>query len=182
MERIDAKLPNSGIIHPMDLDHVPANARAGLNAMNAKHPLTNVDKGALASKTLQRYIDGTPLETIAQELKVSRGRLYQILVEHDPDGWRQAKTAQTLVRYDDALNELRDAPDGLELNRAREVIRTAQWHLERVCRRIYGQDAPAVQINVNLGDVSERIRELERELLGNAAALSVDKSGSADSV
>ena len=37
---------------------------------------------------------------------------------------------------------------------ARERLKSAQWDLERVCRRIYGQDAPAaggrVSINISL--------------------------------
>jgi hypothetical protein len=46
------------------------------------------------------------------------------------------------------------AANPLDLARAREQLRGAQWDLERVCRRIYGQDvaqvAQAVQVNINL--------------------------------
>ena len=59
------------------------------------------------------------------------------------------------MRKDDAENELDGATNALDITRARERLRAAQWDLERVCRRIYGQDAPpagvnAVQININL--------------------------------
>jgi hypothetical protein len=51
----------------------------------------------------------------------------------------------------------------LSLSRARERLKAAQWDLERVCRRIYGQDAPpqgvnAVQININLKRVGSEPR------------------------
>ena len=61
----------------------------------------------------------------------------------------------------------RSAQTPLDLTRAREQLRSAQWDLERVCRRIYGQDQPpagmnAVQININLrGDAATTHRTIE---------------------
>jgi hypothetical protein len=44
----------------------------------------------------------------------------------------------------------------VELRRAETKLKSAQWNLERVCRRIYGQDAPKeptekVNIILNIG-------------------------------
>jgi hypothetical protein len=61
----------------------------------------------------------------------------------------------------------------LEVARATNAAKIAQWELERVCRRIYG-DAPPVQVTVNIGDVVGRVAELEREL-AIAAALPPDR-------
>ena len=63
------------------------------------------------------------------------------------------------VQYVDRLRQA----NGVDLARARESLRSAQWDLERVCRRIYGQDAPpnaaqAVQININLRAHAAAIR------------------------
>jgi hypothetical protein len=49
---------------------------------------------------------------------------------------------------------LREAKDGLELARARELVRSAQWQLERVLSRIYGQKqevAPSSAVQINIG-------------------------------
>ena len=59
---------------------------------------------------------------------------------------------------------LRNTAVALTLARLRACeaqLRAAQWDLERVCRRIYGQDAPpagsaAVQININLRNQSDK--------------------------
>jgi hypothetical protein len=52
----------------------------------------------------------------------------------------------------------------LNLNRADRLARLAQWELERVCRPIYGQDAPSVTVNLNVQTISNQINQLEREL------------------
>ena len=77
-----------------------------------------------------------------------------------------------MAEHDKAEESLRQATDGVTVSRGRELARLQQWKLERVLRRIYGQDAPQVVVNLNLGDVGQRIAQLEQELRVNAAVLS----------
>ena len=169
----------------MDLDHVPANTKSGLLAMqylegNSKLAHLGTSEQT-ATLVLNRYIAGESIIHIASTLKVSSERLYMLMLDQCPDDWRKAQAGKSLKMLEECEMQLEGAEDGVGIGRARERGRLACWRLEKVARREYGQDAPAVQINVNLGDVGERIRELERELLGNAAALSVDNSSGADS-
>lgn len=150
----------------MDLSSVPAHARAGLLAMNAGNPLANLDPKTVCMDVIARYMDGESISKIADGYGLkSTERLYQLLVEHAEDHWKRATTARALARHDTAIRTMEQATDGLSLSRGREVARTAQWELERVCRRIYGTDPPQVNIQVNLGEVGNRIAELEAELL-----------------
>jgi len=77
------------------------------------------------------------------------------MLKHAESEWKDAQVVKAMKRKEDAEDLLETATNALDLTRARELLRSAQWDLERVCRRIYGQDAPpqgvnAVQININL--------------------------------
>ena len=107
---------------------------------------------------LQRYLSDETTEQIAGSYGVTRQALGQYLLKTAEAEWKDAQVARAIARKEKAEDDLEDAtktPDMLSLSRARERLRAAQWDLERVCRRIYGQDAPpqgvnAVQININL--------------------------------
>jgi hypothetical protein len=107
---------------------------------------------------LQRYLSDETTKEIAASYGVTRQALGQYLLKVAESEWKEAQVARALARKESAEDDLEDAektPDMLSLSRARERLKAAQWDLERVCRRIYGQDAPpqgvnAVQININL--------------------------------
>jgi hypothetical protein len=88
------------------------------------------------------------------------------LTEHAEAEWKSAQVGASLERLEEAKTEMNAATTMQDVARAREKARLAQWDLERVCRRIYGSDAPAtlgqgtVTISINL----------------NAAALPVDNA------
>ncbi len=147
----------------MDLSNVPEHTKAGLVAMNAGKPLAELSCGT--AEILGRYEKGEGIEAIATDMGITPPAIYRYLARHAQEQWKEYQAANALHAYQQAEDELRTAQDGVSLSRARELVRSQQWKLERVLRRIYGQDAPTVQINLNLGDVSQRIQDLERELL-----------------
>jgi hypothetical protein len=56
------------------------------------------------------------------------------------------------------------ADNSLDLARARELLKAAQWDLEKVCRRIYGQDVQADQlgkVNIVLNIGQQRSEPLD---------------------
>jgi hypothetical protein len=167
----------------MDLSSVPAHTRAGLMKLHpdGDMPLLGRDRQELCKDIIARYMGGAKMQQIAEELGVARAYLYQILIEHADEDWKRATTAKALSRHENAIDGIEAAPDALSLNRAREMARTAQWELERVCRRIYGTDPPQVSININLGDISEQIKALEADLGVNAAVLLTPAADSGDS-
>jgi transposase len=131
---------------------------------------------------LQIYEEGREIEDAAKELGVPSRTLYRWLTTNAVDRWHEAQKGRALADYesarkrrDQARTTLEDLKQTLEteevkdaaernwrLAHAREVLRAAdteldhqKWLLERLIKRIYGQDAgsnagSAVQININL--------------------------------
>jgi hypothetical protein len=115
---------------------------------------------------LERYLAEETSTQIAQSYGVTRAALSFFMLKHAEEQWKNAQVTKALQRKEKAEDAMETADNPLDLTRAREMLKSAQWDLERVCRRVYGQDAPAaaqaVQININLrregatkGDVIE---------------------------
>lgn len=136
---------------------LPANTVNGLAAMNASKPLVQHDPKTVVKDIIARYMDGEKMSEIAPTYGLKGAeQLYRLLCAHAEDEWKSAQASKSLAEYERAKDRLETAQDGLSLARAREQIKTAQWELERVLRRIYGQEAPnqlgsgTVHINISL--------------------------------
>ena len=117
----------------------------------ALNPLKNVEP----AHVLDRYLKDETSTQIAKSYGVTRAALSYFMLKHAEEQWKDAQLVKAIRNKEDAEDLLGKADNALDLARAREQLRAAQWDLERVCRRIYGQDAPpagvnAVQININL--------------------------------
>lgn len=125
----------------------------------AKRPLANLPaerRAEIAQSVLTRYINGEQVAQMAPEYGVSDVTIYALLLRDHEEDWKEVQRARALARLEKAQNELEVAPDSLSLARARERVRSAQWELERLLRRIYGQDVVAdqsgrVSITLNIG-------------------------------
>jgi hypothetical protein len=114
-------------------------------------PLKTVDP----KDVLERYLAEESSESIAKSYGVTRAALSLFMLRSAESEWKDAQLTKALRRKENAEELMDRADNALDLTRAREQLRSAQWELERVCRRIYGQDAPshaaqAVQININV--------------------------------
>ena len=116
-------------------------------------------KGLDPNIVLQRFLAEETGKQIAESLGVTRAALSHFMLKYAEQEWKDAQVAKALIRKDRAEDLLETADNALDLTRARELLRSAQWDLERVCRRIYGQDQPpngaaqvAIQINVRRGE------------------------------
>jgi nitrous oxide reductase accessory protein NosL len=123
-------------------------------ALASKQGALNPLKAASVEDVLNRVLNEESTKDIAASFGVTRSALNQWLLTNAEKEWKAAQYIRAAKRKEEAEDEM-DATDALSLARARERLRAAQWDLERVCRRIYGQDAPptgaaAVQININL--------------------------------
>lgn len=122
---------------------------------------------------LARYLSDESTQQIAASYGVTRQALGQYLLKTAEDEWRSAQVARAIARKEAAEDELEDAkktPDSLSLARTREKLKAAQWDLERVCRRIYGQDqppnaAPQVAIQINLRREEKPYESVEADVL-----------------
>ena len=95
--------------------------------------------GVDINQILTRYLNGETSTQIAKSLNCTRQGLGYFLRENAEEDWKNAQVIQAIERKEQAEDELGNANDSLSLARARERLRSAQWELERVCNRIFGQ-------------------------------------------
>lgn len=101
------------------------------------------DNGKLSQanpqEVIARYFRDETTADIAQTLGVHRSALHQWLIRNCEQDWRDAQVARAITAMEQAKEDLQTASDPLSLARAREALRSAQWELERLFSRLYGQ-------------------------------------------
>jgi predicted transcriptional regulator len=105
---------------------------------------------------LARYLAEETSTQIAKSLGVTKAALSYFMLKHSETEWKDAQVVKALTRKENAENYLETADNPLDLARGRELLKAAQWDLERVCRRIYGQDVSPdqlgrISITLNIG-------------------------------
>ena len=112
-------------------------------AVVSRTPLADIpDKKAFIQDVLARYEQGELMAEIASGIGLKAAdQIYRLLVAEAPEQWKSYQAAKSLRRLEDATVALHSASDALGLARAREEIRAAQWELEKLLRRLYGQEA-----------------------------------------
>ena len=109
---------------------------------------------------LQRYLTDERTQDIAASYNVTRPALNYWILEKAEESWRKAQIARAISRKEKAEDELEVADHPLTLARAREVLRGAQWELERLFSRLFGQKQELnVTVNSDLGNRLRRARE-----------------------
>ena len=88
---------------------------------------------------LERYLTESTTSQIAKEYGVSRKTLVRWLYATAPQAWKQVQIIRALCRKDDADEGIEGASDSLSLARAREMLKSGQWDLERLDAGNYGQ-------------------------------------------
>lgn len=134
--------------------------RGALRTNTGDSPIAKLDeqgKKELMQLVVQRVVDGERLEDIAKDIGVSRTALNQAILKYDEDGWKSAQVARAVGQLDDVDEELEKAPDMLAIARAEKKMKSAQWKLERLHRRLFGTDIPVdstgkINIQINLGN------------------------------
>ena len=109
----------------------------------SKRPLSHLSperRSEIASQVLDRYIAGEQVADMAGEYETSDVTIYALLLREHESDWKDIQEARALARLERAQGELRTAPDALSLAKSREEVRSAQWELERLCRRLYGEE------------------------------------------
>lgn len=138
--------------------------------------LSPAERAGVLDQAIERYGRGESVYQVAQDLGVEHTTLYRHLIKEREQDWKDAKISHALADLESAESQQKNAPDMLALSRARECVRSAQWHLERLLRRIYGQDQPAnlsqaVQININLrGKDAQVVEDQSLSLLPDTVA------------
>jgi hypothetical protein len=160
----------------------------------AKRPFHNVPEARreqIALELLTGYAQGKEVAEMAPEYGVSDVTAYALLIRDHEAEWKQAQEARAVVRRDKAVNDLqelrkqlwetqRETPhDLLSLARIREQVKLAEiqakraeWELERVFKRIYGQDqaaagGSALHISLNFGTNQAQGQVVDAEVVGD---------------
>ncbi len=95
--------------------------------------------GVQPSDLIARYLNGESSEQIAHSLLCTRQGLSYFLRKNAEDDWKEAQIVQAIERKDRAEDAIELASDPLSLAQAREQLKAAQWDLERLFNRMYGQ-------------------------------------------
>jgi hypothetical protein len=134
----------------------------------ARKTNTVIPQDLMPSTVLDRYLSDENTAVIADSYGVSRSRLHQWLLEHAEEHWAKAQIARAITAWEESKDRLESATDALELARAREQLRSAQWALERLFSRLFGQK----QEVVHSGTVtfSHALQEISQRRLGPSAA------------
>jgi hypothetical protein len=130
-------------------------------------------------EVLDRYLTEQSTSQIAASYGLSRKAMVAWLKEKAPEQWKRVQVLRALMRKEDGDEGLEVASDALSLARARELLRSAQWDLERLDSNIYGQKQHVtVDINVDLGD--RLMRAEQRAIPGEYTQVVTDPSQSCD--
>lgn len=118
--------------------------------------LPEADRDALLDTVLAHYENGVSIYALAEKLGIDNASLYRQLIKHRLEDWKEVRSARYHSLIEEAEKDMKEAKDALTVTRAREQLANARWMLERLQRRIYGQDQVAstvvpVQININMG-------------------------------
>lgn len=142
------------------------------NLQGQLNPLKNVKPEDI----LARYLAEETSTEIAKSLGVTKAALSYFMLKHAENEWKDAQVVKALTRKELAEQRLETADNPLDLARGRELLKAAQWDLERVCRRIYGQDAPpahaSLSISLNFGTERGQVIDVE--------GMATDSQSSAD--
>lgn len=126
---------------------------------------------------IERFINDEKLADIAQSLNISHSALNMALLEYAEDDWRRAQIARALTKLELATDEREQASDVLSLARARDAEKSAQWQLERLLRRLYGQEAPAstAQVVVMIGSDLRALQQKHENSTGDPQVIDAEQ-------
>lgn len=117
-------------------------------------------------KIIERYISGESYAVLSAELGISHQAFYAWMLRTDEEAWRNAQISKALATLETAQEEVSSADSMLAIARAREKLVQARWTLEKLFRRLFGNDpAIALQINEFSTKPTEGLLEELRELL-----------------
>ena len=97
---------------------------------------------------LEAYLATPHTSKIAETFGVRRSSLTAWLRQVAPDDWRNVQLIRAHLKKEDGDEGIEDAREAFELARAREMLRSGQWDLERLDAD-YAQQKAAININAD---------------------------------
>jgi hypothetical protein len=140
--------------------------RGAMITNSGKSPIAGLpesERKQLISWVLGQSLQDRKLREIASDLGIAKTSLSQALLKYAEDDWKEVQVAKAWTQVEQAEDDLETAADMLAVQRARERLKSAQWQLERLHRRLFGQEAPnqlgqgTVQINIGINRNTPRV-------------------------
>jgi hypothetical protein len=142
--------------------------RGAMITNSGKSPIASLpeqERKELLAYVLQRAMQDQRLKDVAEELGVSRTGLNQALLKYCADDWQELQVARALVTLEDAEQDLETADAMHAVSRAGHRLRSAQWQLEKLHRRLYGEEKAQglgqgtvhINIGINRGTQVEHV-------------------------
>ena len=89
-------------------------------------------------EVLAEYLAAATTSSIAARYGLSRKALVGWLRDKRPAAWKRVQVIRDLADKEDGRDGIAGAPDALSLARARELLKSGQWDLERLDSANYG--------------------------------------------
>lgn len=143
----------------------PAHCEAGLAAIRANGRFIGKsleEQHRILEETLQRALADERLSDIAASFDIPLSTLNYNLIKFAGDDWRDTQAARALTRLQDAGDKLESAKDVLEVARSRERLKSAQWELEKLLRRLYGDKlevSHSGSVTVNVVNYADAVQQ-----------------------
>lgn len=96
---------------------------------------------------LDLYLTYRTTSQIAKDLGITRKSLVRWIVDKAPEQWKKVQVVRALCKKEDGDEGIESCVDALSLARAREMLKSGQWDLERLDSRTYG---PKQEITANV--------------------------------
>lgn len=125
------------------------------------------------NEVLNRYLSEETTSSIAKSYGISRKSMVAWLRQVVPNEWKRVQQARAFCRKEDGDEGIEGACDALGLARAREMLRSGQWELERIDDDYRQKQELTVEIVGDLGDRLRRARErvIEGEVVKTVAPI-----------
>ena len=149
--------------------------RGALITNSGKSPIASlpeVERKAFLQTVLERALNGERQADIARDIGVHQTALSQALLKYCEEEWKDVQVARAWANLEAAQDDFEDerrTPDMPAIARARERLKSAQWQLERLHRRLFGTEAPThlgqgtvhISIGINRGTDSVQVSDIK---------------------
>jgi AcrR family transcriptional regulator len=156
--------------------------RGAMITNSGKSPIASLppeERKQLLEYVMQRAYQDMRLKDVAAELGVARTSLNQALLKYCAEDWQEMQVARSMTVLEDAEQDLETADSMHAVSRAGHRLRAAQWQLEKLHRRLYGEEKAqglgqgTVHINIGINRGTQDVHVIDSvEVLPDA------KSGS----
>lgn len=112
------------------------------------------------AEILEQVENGVHLSVIAKSVGITKGAISQQLA--DDKEYQAARMLGLQVRLEQRETEIEQAPDMLNLARAKELLSQARWRCETEGKAIWSKQQTTINVQIN------QVADIDKELYSDA--------------